>query len=222
MFKGTDSPRIFQIGFNRCGTTTIIRFLQANGIKSLHWGRGTIGAGIHAAHLEKRPLLTYVDGYQAYGDMEFVDVESNSRKFLLKRPFRRLYANLPGDNLRPIYSFERFRELDAQYPRSRFILNTRNIDDWISSRIRFLKRGYFYCKHGDRFHQNQEGLNECWKQHWTEHLSEVREYFSGRPNSLLEFDLDSDGPERIAEFLSDLELDVSHWGHHNPSNTAIE
>ena len=163
MTRGASSPRIFQIGFNRCGTTTLIRFFQANNLKCLHWGRGSIAAGIEAARLEGKPLLFYVDGYFAYGDMEFVEVESESKRLLKKKPFRRLYKNLPKDNLTPIYAFENFRELDKQYPGSKFILNTRNVEDWINSRIRFLERGYFYCKHGDRFHSSKEALNQCWR-----------------------------------------------------------
>jgi len=217
MTRGTSSPRIFQIGFNRCGTTTLIRFFQANNLKCLHWGRGSIAAGIEAARLEGKPLLSYIDGYFAYGDMEFVEVESESKKLLKKKPFRRLYKNLPKDNLTPIYAFENFRELDKQYPGSKFILNTRNVEDWINSRIRFLERGYFYCKHGDKFHNSQEALNQCWREHWDEHTSNVREYFSNRPKDLLEFDLDKDGPEKIADFFSDLNLDISKWGHHNKS-----
>jgi len=217
MTRGASSPRIFQIGFNRCGTTTFIRFFQANNLKCLHWGRGSIAAGIEAARLEGKPLLFYVDGYFAYGDMEFVEVESESKKLLKKKPFRRLYKNLPKDNLTPIYAFENFRELDKQYPGSKFILNTRNVEDWINSRIRFLERGYFYCKHGDRFHSSQEALNQCWREHWDEHTSNVREYFSNRPEDLLEFDLDKDGPEKIADFFCDLNLDISKWGHHNKS-----
>jgi len=149
--------------------------------------------------------------------MEFVEVESESKKLLKKKPFRRLYKNLPKDNLTPIYAFENFRELDKQYPGSKFILNTRNVEDWINSRIRFLERGYFYCKHGDKFHNSQEALNQCWREHWDEHTSNVREYFSNRPKDLLEFDLDKDGPEKIADFFSDLNLDISKWGHHNKS-----
>ncbi len=217
MTRGASSPRIFQIGFNRCGTTTLIRFFQANNLKCLHWGRGSIAAGIEAARLEGKPLLSYVDGYFAYGDMEFVEVESESKKLLKKKPFRRLYKNLPKDNITPIYAFENFRELDKQYPGSKFILNTRNVEDWINSRIRFLERGYFYCKHGDRFHSSQEALNQCWREHWDEHTSNVREYFSNRPEDLLEFDLDKDGPEKIADFFCDLNLDISKWGHHNKS-----
>jgi hypothetical protein len=217
MTRGASSPRIFQIGFNRCGTTTLIRFFQANNLKCLHWGRGSIAAGIEAARLEGKPLLSYVDGYFSYGDMEFVEVESESKKLLKKKPFRRLYKNLPKDNLTPIYAFENFRELDKQYPGSKFILNTRNVEDWINSRIRFLERGYFYCKHGDRFHSSQEALNQCWREHWDEHTSNVREYFSNRPEDLLEFDLDKDGPEKIADFFCDLNLDISKWGHHNKS-----
>ena len=215
MITGPSSPRIFQIGFNRCGTTTLIRFFQANGLKSLHWGRGSIAAGIEAAYLEGKPLLSYTDGYFVYGDMEFVEVESESKKILKKKPFRRLYKNLSKNKFIPIYAFERFRELDKQYPGSRFILNTRNVEEWVNSRIRFLERGYFYCKHGNNYHSSQKELNQCWIKHWNEHILDVKEYFSERPEDLLEFDLDKDSPQKIANFFSDLNLDISKWGHHN-------
>ena len=196
MIRGQSSPRIFQIGFNRCGTTTLILFFQANNLKCLHWGRGSIAAGIEAAYLEGKPLLSYTDGYFVYGDMEFVEVESEYKKIFKKKPFRRLYKNLPKD---------------------KFILNTRNMEEWVNSRIRFLDRGYFYCKHGDKYHSSQKELNLCWRKHWNQHISEVKEYFLERPEDLLEFDLDKDGPEKIADFFSDLNLDISKWGHHNKS-----
>jgi len=34
--------KIFQIGFNKCGTTSIHQFLLNNGIRSVHWEGGKI------------------------------------------------------------------------------------------------------------------------------------------------------------------------------------
>ena len=48
--------------------------------------------------------------------MEFVEVESESKKLLKKKPFRRLYKNLPKDNLTPIYAFENFESLTNNTP----------------------------------------------------------------------------------------------------------
>ena len=209
------SPRIFQIGFNRCGTTTIHHFFEDNGLRSIHWARGSIAAGIEAARIEGKPLLHYVDGYQVYCDMEFMR-EDHAEGYTSRRPFTKLYENLGEARIeKPIYAFEYFRELDQQYPGSRFILNTRDIDKWIMSRMNFLHLGYFFCMHGDNFHDSQTELEKCWKNHWHTHLESVREYFSGRPEALLEFDIEKDDLNKIISFFSNCDLDSSKWGWHN-------
>jgi len=43
----------------------------------------------------------------------------------------------------------------------------------------------------------------------------VLEYFSGRPESFLEFDIEKDSPMKLVRFFDDLNLDAGHWGHHN-------
>ena len=181
-YVGTDVPRIFQIGFNRCGTTSLHLFFEQNGLRSIHWGRGSLAAGIEASRIEGKPLLTYVDGFQVYCDMEFMR-EDHAGKHISRRPFRRLYEALGQDRIsKPIYAYTYFAELDRQYPGSRFILNTREVEGWIRSRRSFLDIGYRFCSHGDGAHESQEGLEGCWRHHWKYHVSSVREYFSDKPN----------------------------------------
>ena len=212
---GEGRPRIFQIGFNRCGTTTIHRFFEDNGLRSIQWARGSIAAGIEAARIEGKPLLHYVDGYQIYCDMEFMR-EDHAGKYISRRPFTKLYANLGETRIdKPIYAFEYFRELDQQYPGSRFILNTRDIEKWIRSRMEFLHLDYYFCSHGDDVHDSHFELEKCWRNHWHTHLESVREYFSERPEKLLEFDIEKDRQDKIISFFVDYDLDSSKWGWHN-------
>ena len=212
---GEGRPRIFQIGFNRCGTTTIHHFFENNGLRSIHWARGSIAAGIEAARIEGKPLLHYVDGYQVYCDMEFMR-ENHAEGYMSRRPFTKLYENLGKTRIdKPIYAFEYFRELDQQYPGSRFILNTRDIEKWIRSRMEFLHLGYFFCTHGDDVHDSRADLEKCWKNHWRTHLESVREYFIERPEALLEFDIEKEGPGKIISFFNDYDLDSGKWGWHN-------
>lgn len=210
-----ESPRIFQIGFNRCGTTTIHRFFEDNGLRSIHWARGSIAAGIEAARIEEKPLLHYVDGYQVYCDMEFMR-EDHAGKYISKRPFIKLYENAKKTRIeKPIYAFEYFRELDQQYPGSRFILNTRDIERWIRSRMEFLHSDYNFCPHGDDVHDSHLELENCWRAHWHTHLRSVKEYFSEWPEKLLEFDIETDGIDKIISFFDEYDLDSTKWGWHN-------
>ena len=208
-------PRIFQIGFNRCGTTSFHLFFEQNGIRSIHWGRGSLAAGIEASRIEGKPLLHYVDGFQVYCDMEFMR-EDHAGKHITRRPFRKLYSKLGGGRITsPIYAYTYFEDLDKQYPGSRFILNTRELESWIRSRRRFLDIGYTFCAHGDGVHGSQDELEDCWRNHWRGHISSVRRYFSDKPGSLLEYDIHKSEPRQISEFLPELDLDLSKWGRHN-------
>ncbi len=209
--------KIFQIGFNRCGTKSLYHFFNKNGLKVIHWGRGSLAAGIEAAHLEGKPLLTYIEGFDVYCDMEFMR-EDHAGEWISEIQFERLFDNYSKPIITiPIYAFERFKELDEQYPDSRFILNKREPNNWIRSRKNFLKSGYYFCIHGDDFHQNQQELDECWMNHWHSHHNAVLNYFSNRPGTLLEYDIEKDSPNKLVNFFSDLNLDPCHWGHHNQS-----
>tara|TARA_B100000959_G_scaffold270168_1_gene316698 strand:- start:49 stop:756 length:708 start_codon:yes stop_codon:yes gene_type:complete len=214
-YVGTDVPRIFQIGFNRCGTTSFHLFFEQNGLRSIHWGRGSVAAGIEASRIEGKPLLHYVDGFQVYCDMEFMR-EDHAGKHISRRPFRKLYNALGEEKIStPIYAYTYFEELDKQYPGSRFILNTREVEGWIRSRRRFLDIGYTFCPHGDGVHGSQDELEGCWRYHWRDHVSSVRGYFSDKPGSLLEYDIHRDEPRQISDFLPELDLDPDKWARHN-------
>jgi len=213
--------KIFQIGFNRCGTSSLYHFFRKNGLKAIHWGRGSLAAGIEAAHIDGKPLLTYIQGFDVYCDMEFMR-EDHAGEWISERPFAKLFTTYSEQKISiPIYAFERFKELDKQYPGSRFILNKRNPKNWIHSRKNFLNSGYFFCIHGDDFHQNQQELDECWMNHWNSHHNAVLEYFSERTESLLEFDIEVDSPDKLVNFFGDLDLDANHWGHHNQGNLLM-
>jgi len=209
------APRIFLIGFNRCATRTITTFFRDNGYASVHWGRGSVAAGIELAEMEGKPLLSYTPNYLVYGDLEYVSVKRDLDKVFKRRVFRRLQSRLEKKDVKPIYAYKKFRELHKQYPGSKFILNIRDVDDWIASRIRFLENGYHACDHGWKVHRSQEELNNCWRAHWDNHISAVRKFFDSHQGDLLEFNLDKDGPDKFVNFFPEMNLDVKHWGHYH-------
>ena len=212
-------PRIFQVGFHRCGTSSLAHFFRANGLRTAHWERGVIAASMELAWQDNEPLLSYVDDYDVYTDMECtmpaIDRFPNLSEEIygIDLPER---LRLIRDN-ETIYAFKRFKLLDAQYPGSKFILNTRDVDHWVRSRLRFMRGEYRACAHGQDAHRHEAGLVECWKADWERHLFEVRAHFFARPGNLLEFDIERDDPEKLVRFFPDLKLDVAHWTHQNAS-----
>lgn len=94
--------KIFQIGFNKCGTRTIHRYLARNGVRSLHWDAGRLAKRMYANLAEGRELLAGYEEFDAFTDMEYLD------------EFGTTY--LEGYKLYP--------HLAAQYPNAVFILNT--------------------------------------------------------------------------------------------------
>lgn len=206
-------PRIFQIGFNRCGTDSICVFFRRNGYRAAHWRKGRLAEGMELARLEDRPLLTHVADFDVYTDMERVTLRRRRRGPVV----RRLLDRLGAERLEtPIYAFKHFRLLDRQYPGSRFILNVRDVDNWIASRLRFEAAdggAYRFCVHGERAHESEAALADCWRREWHEHVGDVRSWFAGRPDDLLVFDVEADPPEKMARFFGRAghELDPRLW-----------
>lgn len=95
-----------------------------------------------------------------------------------------------------------FKEMDAKYPGSKFILLLRDSDGWIESLVRHFgsketpMRTWIYgvgCP---------EGNEETYIQRFEAHNKEVQDYFQGRPDDLLVMNLsEGDGWERLCPFL---------------------
>ncbi len=112
---------------------------------------------------------------------------------------------------------ENFAILDAQYPRSKFILNTRDLDEWLESRRRHVERNV------ERRGRGQYGGTfltvdyPAWTSEFREHHRRVREYFAGRPDDLLVMNIArGDGYELLCPFLDVPVPDAPFpWRHRN-------
>ncbi|MDH5676095.1 MAG: hypothetical protein OEZ06_28490 [Myxococcales bacterium] len=209
--------RVFQIGFNRCGTKTLAEFFAAHGYRVAHWESGALAAGIELARRQGKPLLSHIDRYDVFTDMEKINISKLHQKRFPNRMLRRLRKVLdPERDRTPVYAYKYFDELDRQYPGSRFILNTRDVDGWIASRLRFHRTTpYRSCIHGDGVHASEQELGECWRADWIEHHRRVQEHFKDRPEALLILDIERDDPGRLVEFLPNYELKIAHWQRRN-------
>ena len=189
--------KIFIIGFNKCGTRTLHHFFKKNGLDSRHYicknknKNKNIASQIYKNKYENKLLLDGIDHYDVYSDME----------------------NIHSVTL--LYAQYLFKELDTQYPNSKFILNTRNVEKWLTSRQNHPGgKGKYIKKCKKKLGLNDEELLKHWEKEWYDHHIDVIEYFIDRPNDLLIFDIEQESPDKIVNFFKEyIELDASKYSH---------
>lgn len=95
-----------------------------------------------------------------------------------------------------------FRLLDQQYPGSKFILTTRDIESWLASMERHVLGNRERAARGEYDGTFLEVEPERWREDFVDHHAAVRDHFAGRPDDLLELDVAAGhGWERLAPFL---------------------
>lgn len=191
-------PRIFQIGFNKCGTRSFYDFFEKNGIKSVHYKRGDLALGISANIDAGKPPLEGWDKWTAYTDMQWVKKSG------------------------VIEACGFYKEFAAYYPRSYFILNTRNKDRWINSR-RNHGTGQNY---GNRYRlglglSTMDETVEAWSAMWDMHHEEVPKFFAQTGQHFLIYNIEEDKPDSLVRFLApDFKTEASQFGHEGKTSGA--
>jgi Sulfotransferase domain len=173
-----NNNKIFIIGFNKTGTRTLHHYFKNNNIPSIHWDQGILAIKMDQNFKSKQKLLKGYNNYIVYSDME------HSKK--------QIYAHV-----------KYYKQLDKQYPGSKFILNIRNVDNWINSRNNHKTYTADICK---ILNLTKAELNQKWKQDYHDHISDVIDYFSNKQHKLLVFDIEKDSIKQLNDFLPDLKL----------------
>lgn len=189
--------KVFQIGFSKCGTSSLYSFFNNSGIPSVHHDNGFLANSIHVNYHNKLPLIS--GRYSKI--LVFTDME-----VLYKTP-------------QVMVGMQYFKELDKQYPGSKFILNTRNKEAWLKSRSlqTIHPSGDTLLKiSAEILKLTEEEMLEQWSHEWDEHYRDVLEYFKKRPNDLLVFNIEKDNPEKIKSFFKDnFNLDTRYYKKKN-------
>tara|TARA_R110002049_G_scaffold10127_3_gene50466 strand:+ start:176428 stop:178296 length:1869 start_codon:yes stop_codon:yes gene_type:complete len=191
-------PRIFQIGFNKCGTRSFYDFFEKNGIKSVHFKRGDLARGISDNLSTGKPPLEGWDKWTAYTDMQSVKKTG------------------------VVEACAFYRSFAAYYPRSYFILNTRSKDRWIQSR---LNHGTAQ-NYGERYRQglglsSMDETVEAWSAMWDKHHAEVPAFFKETGQNFILYNIEQDTPDKLSDFLSrDFATDPSLFGHEGKTDAA--
>ena len=193
---GPAGTRFFQIGFKRCGTTALAAFFNRCGIPCVHHDRGRLARRMRDNLAAGRaPLAGYDRRYRAFTNMDF-----QSR-----------HDHFDG--------FKHFEALHAAYG-GKFILNTRPVDRWLRSMMRYAARKRFLAAHAARFGTDDPArIAACWRAQWEAHHRRVRATLPA--DILLEFDIESDPPERLCDFVGVPRSCRHYFALENPSLNGI-
>lgn len=174
------SKKVFCIGVNKTGTSSLHQALQILGFNSVHYidhHGNNIKAMIEYNYLNDLDILKGLEQYNAISDWDY-----------------------------PTYAIPIFKAFDKQYPHSKFILNTRDLDSWINSRKNHVLNNQAKKRANptdpDPSLEWQVYDVEAWKKEYEDRHHAAMEYFKGRENDLLVFNVNAnDGWDKLCSFL---------------------
>ena len=191
--------RYFQIGFQRCGTTALAAFFNRCGISCVHHDQGRLARRMRDnLAAGARPL----EGYEHY------------------RAFTNMNLNEPDDYFD---AFKHYGALHRAYG-GKFILNTRPVEHWVRSVMahkserfgRAALRRHYELRFGTA---DPARVAACWRAEREAHHRRVREEIPA--GILLEFDIESDPPELLCDFIGLPRACARHWRRQNPTMNRL-
>jgi len=183
--------KVFQVGFNKCGTRSLYRFFADNSVPALHWHTDQ-------GKIAKKMLANFLNGERI--------IPKEYENIIFFSDLEDVY----GSNYLPIFSYRFYREIFDQFPDSKFILNIRPLHEWINSRL----------KHDDGKYLNhclkilkisKLDLIKHWESHFLNHSKEVQDFFKDKKDRLLIFDISKDSVNKVIKFLPEFNLQAKHW-----------
>jgi hypothetical protein len=138
-----------------------------------------------------RPVFEGADHFVFYGDL----IDSSDRG--------RDRGSFDGNRL--------YRRILADYPDTILLLNWRDREDWIRSRMRHGHGEFAARERRLRGLSSSEELARVWRLEWDQHLAAVRAFMAGRPQQLIEFRLDHDPIEDLVRRLPAYGLRPEHF-----------
>lgn len=184
--------RFFQVGFKRCGTTALWAFFNRCGIPCVHHDRGRLARRMRANLAAGRASLDgYDDRYLAFTNMDFQEEDDR------------------------FDGFRHVEALDAAYE-ARFILNTRPMEHWVASVMATAGQRRVKRAHESRFGTSDpERVAACWRAEREAHHAHVQAVLPA--DRLLVFDIETDPPERLCDFVGVPRAYARFWTRENPS-----
>ena len=205
---------IFQIGFNKAGTTSLYQFFIHNNIPSISYK-------INQSNIEE-PQLSDIMYYQYYNNNKSNILPFNGTKFMYYGDFGEYLIN--GSHDFDILCIENNRNcipwykiLLNKYPNnSIFILNIRNINNWLKSRytypfpnysVRFIKRNIKKYQNNEKY---QIQILNDWTVLWYQYICNLLTYFIDNhlSHQLLIFDIEIDSIHKLIKYFASFGINL--------------
>jgi len=177
-------PRVVAVGFNKCGTRSFADLFRSAGHPVIHhkvrdrWPvPRRIGRIMRDNLAAGRKVFDSVEDYTFYCDLIISD----------------------GDESWDGASA--FREILRDYPGTILILNLRDREAWIRSRLRHGHGEFAKRELAARGLSDLDALADQWRAEWDAHVAAVRTFMADRPAQYIEFNLDTDRPEDLVDRL---------------------
>jgi len=168
--------KVFAVGFNKSGTTSLHALFKSLGLLSYHGAKWRGGDD-----------LKLLRSYDCFSD------------------------GIPND----------LAKLDNLFPGSRFILQVRDLESWVYSRLAHIERKKEQNTHnGSPIWDNTEYAIKSWIKQRNAHHLFVLSYFSERPSDILVFDFvrDESAATKVCNFLGYEGTYERHKKQVNPGN----
>ena len=190
--------RVFVVGFNKCGTTSLHHFFEAAGLRSLHWRESAedepCALAMQANFKVGRRIIAGFEDYQAFSNLDYFCEHDH------------------------IEIGRHFRVLMKQEPDARFILNVRDVDRWIRSRMeQFAERPQRSpldrCPGGLRC-SSRLGFAEKYGRYYKISKTACQTNAVGADipsDRLLVFDVERDDPVSLCDFLGLPPAAAANW-----------
>ncbi|TCL08434.1 hypothetical protein BXY66_0471 [Shimia isoporae] len=204
-------PLLFQIGFNKCATSALFFLFLKSGYNALHSGgkfykrkNGGLLKNINPQRMINdnitagRAPLEGLERFHAFFDMEFKKRGLNIENFLHYKVFA------------------------EHYPHAKFLLNIRDKDKWLRSRIRH-SDGFYLQSEMDRLGLTEKQTTEKWAAFFDRHIANVQSYFENDPDRLIVFNTDHDDIGKVISAVSpDFTLRRKRWGRVRQTDQVVE
>lgn len=186
------------------------------------WGIGLQRTG--TASLRAAFNLLGLPTLELYGAWFLVEPDGDGLRFAprVNHTFFQGYADSPV----PLF----FKEIDAAFPGSRFVLTTRPVDGWVSSVERLFEGKPFWDQTPEgelynAFHRMSYGVDhaapDALRRGYQRHVDDVLQYFADRPDDLLV--MEGGGPENWEPLCAFLDKPVPPvpYPHENPRSMPL-
>lgn len=188
-------PKVVVVGFNKCATRSIAELFRDAGHRTIHQKHRRLvlpplrlGKIMQENLKAGRPVFAGLERFQVYCDLLYSTKE----------------ADFDGNSA--------FREIIRDYPDAILILNYRNEDDWIRSRLQHGHGTFARKQMAARGIEDQDALVAEWQKEFRQHMADLRAFMADRPGQLVEFNIDEEDGTALANALPQYGLRPETWG----------